>query len=123
MPLWRVHAAHVSGPKVARFVRYLELSYQMLTLPPWFRNQEKHLQKRPQVYVVDPGILRSLTGRRGPLTGPEYESAVVVEICKQLRSQRLPWRPYHVRTHDGREVDLLLEGEHGFAAIEIKPTD
>ncbi len=116
-------AAHVSGPTAARFVRYLELSYQVLTLPPWFRNQEKRLQKRPKVHVVDPGILRSLTGRRGPLTGPEYESAVVAEICKQLRSQRLPWRPYHLRTHDGREVDLLLEGEHGFVAIEIKATD
>lgn len=116
-------AAKVAGPTAARFVRYLELSYQVLTLPPWFRNQEKRLQKRPKVHVVDPGILRSLTGRRGPLTGPEYESAVVAEVCKQLRSQRLPWRPYHLRTHDGREVDLLLEGEHGFVAMEIKASD
>lgn len=116
-------AAQISGPTAARFVRYLELSYQVLTLPPWFRNPEKRLQKRPKVHVVDPGILRSLTGRHGPLTGPEYESAVVAEICKHLRLQRLPWRPYHLRTQDGREVDLLLEGEHGFVAIEIKGTD
>lgn len=116
-------AARVSGPTAARFVRYLELSYQVLSLPPWFRNQEKRLQKRPKIHMVDPGILRSVTGRRGPLTGAEYESAVVAEICKQLRSQRLPWRPYHLRTQDGLEVDLLLEGEHGFIAIEIKSTD
>jgi hypothetical protein len=29
---------------------------------------------------------------------------------------------YHLRTYDGREVDLLLELEHGFVAFEIKKT-
>jgi predicted AAA+ superfamily ATPase len=99
------------------------LSYQVLTLPPWFRNPEKRLQKRPKVHMVDPGILRSVTGRRGPLTGAVYESAVVPEMYKEIRTQRLPWRRYHLRTQDGREVDLLLEGEHGFIAIEIKASD
>jgi len=34
----------------------------------------------------------------------------------------LPINLYHLRTLDGREVDLLLESEQGFIAIECKMT-
>ena len=34
----------------------------------------------------------------------------------------MPVDLYHLRTLDGRAVDLLLESEHGFIAIECKMT-
>ncbi len=114
--------ASISAPTVQKYLRYLELSYQALLLPPWFRNQEKRLSKMPKIHFLDIGILRSLTGKRGPVDGAEYESAVVAETIKLIRTLSLPIKPHFLRTSDGREVDLLLEREDGYFAIEIKMT-
>jgi predicted AAA+ superfamily ATPase len=122
-------SASISPDTAHRFLRYLELSYQVLLLPPFFRNVEKRLSKSPKVHVLDPGILRALSNRTGELTGEEFESAVVSEIWKQIRNAGLGIEPFHLRTYDRREVDLLLELESGFVPIQIKkalrvaPTD
>jgi predicted AAA+ superfamily ATPase len=115
-------SASISPDTAHRFLRYLELSYQVLLLPPFFRNLEKRLSKSPKVHVLDPGILRALSNRRGELTGEEFESAVVSEIWKQIRNADLRIDFFHLRTHDRREVDLLLELEAGFVPIQIKKT-
>lgn len=114
--------ASITAPTVQKYLRYLEMSYQAILLAPWFRNHEKRLSKMPKIHFLDCGILRSLTGRRGPLDGAEYESAVVAEIVKLVRTLALPVKAYFLRTSDGREVDLLLEREDGYIAIEIKMT-
>ena len=110
----------ISMQTAKRFVHYLELSYQVFQLPPWFRNQKKRLVKSPKVHFLDPGIQRILLGRSGTLTGNEFESAVVSEVIKQIKSEALEVSLYHLRTLDGREVDLLIELESGYIALEIK---
>ncbi len=113
-------SASISPDTAHRFLRYLELSYQVLLLPPFFRNVEKRLSKSPKVHVLDPGILRVLSNRTGELTGEEFESAVVSEIWKQIKNAGLRIELFHLRTYDRREVDLLLELEDGFVPIQIK---
>ncbi|MHC4873099.1 MAG: ATP-binding protein [Planctomycetota bacterium] len=111
------------SPKTAmKFMTYLSLSYQTIILQPWFRNHSKRLSKAPKLHFIDPGIQRSLTGRRGELTGHEFESAVAAEIIKQLCSEKVSADLYHLRTSDGREIDLLIELDKGFVPIEIKKT-
>jgi predicted AAA+ superfamily ATPase len=126
------HLARLSdvAPSTARqFVQYLEISFQVFLLPAWFRNQEKRLAKQPRLHFFDPGIRRAILRKRGDVDGAEFEDAVVAEIHKQCRSARLPVEFHHLRTADGREVDLLLEREDGFIAVECKqaskvsPTD
>jgi uncharacterized protein len=113
-------AASISPATARRFLRYLELSYQALLLPPYFRNPQKRLTKTPKVHILDPGVLRAITGRTGELSGEEFESAVVAEIYKQCRTAGLRVDFLHLRTRVGREVDLLLETGSGFVACEIK---
>lgn len=113
----------IAAKTAKRFLTYLEISYQMILLKPWFRNINKRLVKSPKIHFLDPGIQRAILGRRGQLTGAEFESAVVAEIFKQLKNSRLPIECYHLRTVDGREVDLILETEDWFLPIEIKLTD
>lgn len=115
--------AGVTARTANRFVSYLELSYQVILLQPWFRNRSKRLSKSPKVHLLDPGIQRVLINRRGRPTGPEFESAIVAEIHKQIKNSRLPVDCYHLRTVDGREVDLLIETERGFLPVEIKMTE
>jgi predicted AAA+ superfamily ATPase len=115
-------SASISVDTARRFLRYLELSYQVLLLPAFRRNLRKRLASTPKLHFVDPGVHRSITGRTGPPTGEEFESYVAAEVIKQVRTAALPAQPMHLRTQDGREVDLLLEREDGFVAIEIKMT-
>jgi predicted AAA+ superfamily ATPase len=113
----------VTVPTVQRYVRYLELSYQALALPSWFSNPIKKLIKAPKVHFMDQGVLQGVLQKTGAPTGNEFESAVVAEIYKQIKSFRLPFACYHFRTHDGREVDLLLEAADYFIAVEVKSAE
>ncbi|MFH0902838.1 MAG: ATP-binding protein [Pseudomonadota bacterium] len=112
--------AGIAPATARRFLRYLELSYQVLLLPPYFRNLEKRLAKMPKLHFLDPGVLRTVLGRRGEPSGEELESAIVAEIYKQVRCSTIRADFYCLRTYDGREVDLLVEIEGGFVAFEIK---
>ena len=44
----------------------------------------------------------------------------MAEIYKQTKNSGIDLSFYHLRTTDGREVDLLIEKEDGYIAIEIK---
>jgi len=116
-------SAGVAPATARRFLRYLELSYQVLVLPPWFRNTEKRLSKAPKVHFLDPGVLRGVTRRWGEETGEEFESAVVAEVIKQVRTAGLETEASWLRTYDGREVDLLLELPTGYVAFEMKRSE
>jgi predicted AAA+ superfamily ATPase len=113
----------VSVPTVQRYVRYMEISYQTVTLPAWFSNPLKKLVKAHKIHFLDHGVLRAILQKKGAITGNEFESAIISEIYKQIKTHRLPLVCYHLRTQDGREIDLLLEAEDYFIAIEIKKTE
>ncbi|PID44135.1 MAG: hypothetical protein CSB47_11645 [Proteobacteria bacterium] len=114
--------AGITNVTAKRFMHYLEVSYQIILLRPWFRNQSKRLSKSPKVHFLDPGVQRILLSRTGELTGGEFESAIISECYKQVKNNRLEIECYHLRTLDGKEVDLLLELESGYVAIEVKMT-
>lgn len=116
-------SAKVSANTVQRFLEYLNISYQTLTLQAWSRNTAKRLVKSPKIHYMDVGIMRTLLQKKDSLNGHEFESAIVVEIYKQAKAISQDISFYHLRTSDGREVDLLLEMEKGYIAIEIKQTE
>jgi predicted AAA+ superfamily ATPase len=91
-------------------------------LQPWQRNPLKRLSKNPKLHFLDPGIQQAVLRKQGELSGHEYESAIVAEIYKQFMQSAIPGELYHLRTSDGREIDLLIELEEGYIAIEIKYT-
>ena len=112
--------AGITPNTARRFINYLEISYQAILLQPWSRNNLKRLVKSPKFHYLDPGVQKAIIQKRGSLTGNEYESAVIAEIYKQMKNILSPGFFYHLRTVDGREVDLLIETEKGYYAIEIK---
>jgi predicted AAA+ superfamily ATPase len=110
----------INAKTAQKFLTYMELSYQTILLHPWYQNHLKRLSKSPKLHFLDPGIQRTIIQRSGPLTGNEYESAVIAELYKQAMNLHLNLGFYHLRTLDGREIDLLIESEKGYFAIEIK---
>jgi predicted AAA+ superfamily ATPase len=115
--------ASVSPKTAQRFLEYLNISYQTIQLNAWSRNQKKRLVKSPKIHFVDIGIVRALLQKRDSLNGHEFESAIISEIYKQCKSLDLPVNFYHLRTFDGKEIDLLLETEQGYYVFEIKMTE
>lgn len=112
--------AGVSAKTVQRYLQYLVISYQALVLPAWDRNEGKRIAKAPKVHVMDFGVLQAVLHKRGGMTGAEFESMVVTEMYKQARNVMSGAKFHHLRTHDGREVDLLVELPEGYFAFEMK---
>ncbi len=112
--------AGVSSKTAQRFLQYLEISYQTIILQPWYSNKLKRLVKTPKLHYLDPGVQKAILQKRGELAGNEFESAIVAEIYKQIQSINHNGAFFHLRTHDGAEIDLLFETAHGFIAFEIK---
>ncbi len=113
----------LSTKTVQRYIRYFEISYQAILLPAWSQNANKRLVKMPKIHYMDNGIVQAVLQKRGGLTGNEFESLVIAEIYKQIQTIRAQVQLYHLRTHDGKEVDLLIEMPDYFFAFEIKMTD
>jgi len=68
-------------------------------------------------------VLQAVLKKRGGTTGPEFESLVVAELFKQAKTIQSQASFFHLRTFDGKEVDLLIELPEGYYAFEIKMTD
>ncbi len=113
----------LNSKTVQRYIQYFEISYQLISIPAWHSNIHKRLSKMSKIHVMDYGILQAILQKRGGMTGNEYESALVTEIYKQLKNNEINAQMFHLRTHDGKEVDLLIEFENYFFAFEMKQTD
>lgn len=112
--------AGISSVTVRKYLNYLSLSYQVFELQPFTRNIDKRLSKMEKIVFTDIGVLKTINGIHYHDSGAEFETFVISEIIKQLRSSNLKLEFSYLRTNDGREVDLLIENDKGFFAIEIK---
>jgi uncharacterized protein len=112
--------AAVSVDTARRYLEYLHISYQAILLQPYYRNLTSSLVKTPKMYWLDVGILRRLSGIRDTITGEIYETMVVAELIKLIKTLRKDVKIYFYRTRSGFEVDLLVETSRGILGMEIK---
>ncbi len=110
----------ISVDTARRYLEYLRISYQTVLLQPYSRNLTSSVVKTPKIYWIDVGIWRQLTGYRGGVSGQLYETMVVSEIVKWIRTRQADVEIYFYRTRSGMEVDLLLETGAGLIGMEIK---
>jgi predicted AAA+ superfamily ATPase len=103
-----------------RYLEYLRLSYQVVLLQPYARNLTSSVVKTPKIYWTDIGLMRQLGGRREETGGEVYETMVVAEIHKWIRTAQRSAETYFYRTRSGLELDLLLVLEGGVIGCEIK---
>jgi predicted AAA+ superfamily ATPase len=102
------------------YLQYLNLSYQAFLLPPYSTNLTSSVIKSPKVYWSDIGIWRQQTHYHGPVTGQIFETFVVSEIYKWLKTTERDVEINFYRTRSGLEVDLLLTTPHGVWGMEAK---
>jgi predicted AAA+ superfamily ATPase len=112
--------ASVSVDTARRYLEYLHLSYQVVLLQPYYRNLTSTLVKTPKLFWLDVGILRRLSGNQETVTGEIYETMIIAELVKWIKTLRKDMNLYFYRTRSGFELDLIVETPDGFIGIEIK---
>jgi len=112
--------AGLSVMTVKRYLRYMDLSYQIFQLPAWSSNPAVRLIKSPKLVWLDPGLQRVLSGQLQGLSGQQYENAMIGQILTTLWSRGQRASAFYLRTAGGLEVDLVLEAPWGIMAIEFK---
>jgi predicted AAA+ superfamily ATPase len=117
--------------KTARgWLSVLVASYVVHLLPPHHANLGKRVVKHPKLYLLDTGLACRLLGinrasevRGHASLGWLAETWIVSEAIKAERSRgNPPDNLFYWRSHDGLEVDLIVERGQGLFPIEIKST-
>ena len=114
---------------LVRYVDFLEGAYLVRRLPPYHANLKKRLVKAPKLYWRDSGLVHALLGVETegrllaqPWVGASFECHVIEQILGHLGALGHRAEPHYLRTHDGHELDLVLEVGGSRWAIEIKLT-
>lgn len=119
----------ISLPTAKRWLSMLEASFIVFLLRPYYKNFGKRLIKSPKIYFLDAGFASYLMGLHAPehllsspMAGPLFETAIVSELVKGYYHAGLLPPLYFWRSHDGLEVDLIVEDHLNLIPIEIKLT-
>lgn len=118
----------VSVPTITEWLHALEITGQILLVPPFYENFGKRLVKTPKLFFVDSGLACHLLGitsvaalRRSALYGRLFEGFVAAEIAKRQVNGGGRVQLYYFRDQQGLEVDLIVpQGPEGLALIEAK---
>ena len=118
----------VSVPTISEWLHILEITNQIIVVPPYFENLGKRLIKSPKVYWGDPGLACYLLGitsvaelQRSPFLGQLFEGFVAAEILKSQVNRGARKELYYFRDQQGLEVDFLLPKPNaGLWLIECK---
>ncbi|MBM3748260.1 MAG: ATP-binding protein, partial [Acidobacteria bacterium] len=110
----------VSVPTVSEWLHVLEVTGQIILVPPYLENFGKRLIKSPKLYFTDCGLLCHLLGilsaaelGRSPFLGALFEGFVAQEIIKSQVNAGGRRELYYFRDQQGLEVDFLVPRRDG----------
>lgn len=111
-----------------RYLALLMTTFLVAELPPWSRNLGLRMVRTPKLYIADPGLAAALLHMaparfdlQPVLRGALLETFVHAELQRLISWSATHPRLYFLRTHNGSEVDFLLErGDGQIVAIELK---
>jgi uncharacterized protein len=115
-----------SQPTVRRYLDLLTDANVVRQLQPYYANVKKRQVKSPKVYVRDSGLLHRLLGintfkdlLEHPKVGASWEGFVIEHVvATEPHEDAWFWA-----THQGAEMDLLLNRDSGLFGVEVKRTD
>ena len=105
-------ALNISFQSVKKYLNAMEKSYIIKMVVPFYTNKTKELTKRPKVYFIDTGLMNTITGNRGELSGRVFENYIFTELLKKGLEIKY-WR-----TKTGAEVDFVVNS----VPVEVKLT-
>lgn len=118
----------VSVPTIGEWLHILEMTGQIILVPPYFENFGKRIIKSSKLYWGDSGMACYLLGiasqselDRSPFLGPLFEGFVAAEILKSQVNRGERKELYFFRDQQGLEVDFLIPRPNaGLWPVEAK---
>ncbi|HUB81387.1 MAG TPA: ATP-binding protein [Bryobacteraceae bacterium] len=117
----------VTVPTIGEWLQVLEITGQVMIVPPYFENFGKRLIKSPKIYLGDSGLACHLLGihsqaelERSPFLGALWEGFVAAEILKSQVNQGRTKELYYFRDQQGLEIDFLFPHGGGVWMVESK---
>ncbi len=116
---------HVERKVVEDYFTILEDLLLAVRVPVFTRKAKRRLVTHRKFYLFDVGVFRAVRPR-GPLDaaeeieGPAVETLVLEEIRAVNDALGLGYGLHYWHTAGGLEVDVVLYGERGLSAIEVK---
>ena len=112
-------------PTVERYLDLLERTFVIFRLPAFSTNPRKEISKSQKVFFWDTGIRNALLNAFAadefrPDIGAVWENWVIAELAKRNVLLGSPCELFFWRSRTQAEVDLVLKGERGLRAFEIK---
>lgn len=120
----------VTVPTLTAWLSILELTGQIILVPPFFENFGKRLVKSPKLYLTDPGLAchflaidTERTLQSSPFLGSLFEGFVAAEILKHQANRGRRRELYYFRDQQGLEVDFVVPAGHRrLVLVEAKAT-
>lgn len=117
--------AQVARQTVQGYFEILSDTLVGFWLEAWKLKRATKQVAHPKFYFFDPGVARALSGRLAYPATPEeegflLETTLLHEIRSYLSYRGLRYPMHFWSSHDGVEVDVLIEDARGFVALEIK---
>ena len=120
-------ALDVSQPTVKSYFQIAQGSFLWRGLPSYEKNIKKRVSKMPKGHLVDSGInnfLLQLNNRErlysSKRIGLLWQSFVTDQLLRMFKDHLIPVTGYYYRTHNGDEIDLIVEGPFDPLPVEIK---
>ncbi|MGD0465268.1 MAG: ATP-binding protein [Gammaproteobacteria bacterium] len=110
---------------VESYFHILEDLLLAFSLPVFTKHAKRRMLVHPKFYFFDVGVYRAIRPK-GPLDSVEEIEGVALEtlFIQEIRAineyYQLGYENYYWRTNSGLEVDVVLYGERGILAFEIK---
>jgi predicted AAA+ superfamily ATPase len=117
----------VSHHVIRRYLEALEATFMVRVLRPWSANLGKRQVKSPRIYLRDSGILHHFLDtptlrdlERHPKIGASWEGFLIEALIQHLGVGDR--HCYFWRTHQGAEIDLVVQRGGRLRGFEIKRT-
>lgn len=117
----------VSATVVQDYFSIAHNTFIWRTIPSYSKKSAHRLIRHPKGFIRDSGLLHRLQHigteyalLTHPKMGASWEAMVTEEILRGLNSKGISYDYSFYRSAGGAEVDLVLEGDFGLVAIEIK---
>lgn len=119
-------ALAISSTSVRHYLDLLTDALMLRQLQPWHANLKKRQVKSPKVYVRDSGLLHALLGigtEKELLTHPKVGASWEGFALQQILSTEPHDAAYFWATHQGAEIDLILQRGDRLMGVECKRAD
>jgi uncharacterized protein len=117
------HTLGVSLPTVKNYIWYMEKTFILERMSPFFRNLRKEITKSPVVYFYDLGLRNYMLGRFGQVSGQDefgflFQNLMFNKLKESARFSGIKINFW--RTKEKAEVDFIIDKGKEIIPVEVK---